>query len=160
MKYKLLSKSGQCSFEEYDKAYFNKTGKLKDCGCETSIKCGNNWVCVNHLSQAMLADKNPEMEDHRLIKKTGGSIAAQNKNEKDIKNGFKVIPFREDFIKLAKGEEINIRQSSMFDSSDKKPEKKEMTEEEKQIRKCEDCKYARCKKCKGAENQKTIIEFT
>lgn len=110
----------------------------------------------------MLQDKAPDMEDHRTIKKSGGSIAAQNKNEKDIKNGFKIIPFREDFIKLAKGEPVNARQLSFLDSPDNKAEKIVMTEEEKQIRKCEACgdhTERRCQICKGAENQKTIIEL-
>ncbi len=87
MKYKILTKEGQCSFKEYDKSI----NDLIPCGCETNIKVGNNWICKAHLPSAFLRDSKPEMED---------------------KEG-KHVKFREDFIKLAKGEELNIEQVEM-----------------------------------------------
>jgi len=163
MKYKLTSKTGQCGYEEYDREYFEKTSEMKACGCETSIKAGNKFVCINHLPAVLLGDSKPEMEDHRPIKKiVSGTISGMKSNEKDIKKGFKIIPFREDFIKIAKGEKVNIRQMSMFDSKENRPDKKEMTEEEKKIRHCDGCTEinpteTRCKICKGADNQPVTI---
>ena len=148
MRYKIITKPGQCSYEEYDKKHFDKTGKLKDCGSESTIKVGHKYICINHLSAVMLADKDPEMEDHRP------KIVEDKKVKSTI-----TIAFREDFIKLAKGEDVNTKQLGFFKSQKSRPDISKMSKKEKKLRACEECDFKRCTGCiAGSNHQKTIID--
>ena len=109
-KYKLTDKESTCVFEEYD----NKKHEKSLCGNPTNVFVGNSPICCDHLPDAFQRDKRPEMEDHRPIKKQiGGTIHEQKVNKSEIIKGFKVIPFVPDFLRLAKGLDINIKQTEM-----------------------------------------------
>lgn len=98
MKFNLTDKEAQCGFKVYDK----KSNAMVDCGTITNVFAGNTPICCDHLADALQRDKRPDMEDCRL-----------NKEDPENKKGFIVIEFVSDFITLAKGNDINIKQTEM-----------------------------------------------
>jgi len=76
-----------CDFEEWNRA----TKEMKKCGCDSVATVGKNHICVEHLPHILLCTPNLDMEDAP---------------RKGFKHG-DVIQYKEDFLKIARGESIS-----------------------------------------------------
>ena len=80
MKYQISKKTGQCFFEEYNKAVKD----MDHCGKVTRIKRGQKYVCLEHLKPTICMDKTVLMYD-------------ENKD---------IVRTKQNFLDLAEGLEI------------------------------------------------------